>query len=87
MKYISLQLESYSLYTVEYYINSSGHWLVLGILFSLLFSLYYHFFNGVRHLIWDTAKFLEIQKVYQTGYIILSLTALSTIATWYFLFF
>lgn len=86
-KVISYQLENYFLYSTGYYINASGHWLVLSILFSVIFSLYYHFFNGMRHLIWDRAQLLEMQKVYQTGYLVIALTALSTIATWYIVFF
>ena len=86
-KVTSLQLENYFLYNIGYLINSSGHWIVLSCLFAILFSLYYHFFNGIRHLIWDRAQLLEIQKVYQTGYIVLTLTVFSTITTWYILFF
>lgn len=31
----------------------------------------YHTCNGVRHLLWDNAKFLKINEVYTTGYIML----------------
>lgn len=86
-KVISFQLENYFLYEIGYLINSSGHWIVLSSFFAILFSLYYHFFNGIRHLIWDRAQLLEIQKVYQTGYFVIFLTILSTIITWYILFF
>ena len=86
-KATSLQLENYFLYSLSYYINSSGHWMILAVLFCILFSLYYHFYNGMRHLIWDRAQLLEIQKVYQTGYIVIFLTIISTVATWYIVFF
>lgn len=36
--------------------------------FGLAFPFAYHIMNGVRHLIWDTGKFLTIKEVYMTGY-------------------
>ncbi|KAL7275787.1 hypothetical protein RUND412_001266 [Rhizina undulata] len=39
----------------------------------------YHSLNGVRHLLWDTGKSLDIKGVYKTGYVVLGLTAASTI--------
>lgn len=41
-------------------------------------SIAYHTFNGFRHLTWDSAQQLSMKGVYQTGYIVLGLTALST---------
>ncbi|CAG9858769.1 unnamed protein product [Phyllotreta striolata] len=45
--------------------------------FSLAFPMCYHFWNGIRHLIWDTGKFLTISGVYNTGYLMLLITFLS----------
>lgn len=42
------------------------------------FLFFYHFANGIRHLIWDTGKELSLKGVYRTGYAAL---AFSTIAT------
>lgn len=42
--------------------------------FSLSFPMAYHFWNGIRHLIWDTGKMLTIPQVYTTGYIMLAVT-------------
>ncbi|KAA8900728.1 hypothetical protein FN846DRAFT_958072 [Sphaerosporella brunnea] len=44
----------------------------------------FHCFNGVRHLIWDTAKELTIKGVYRTGYVVL---ASSAFAVTYLTFF
>ena len=38
------------------------HWLGLGVLFGLTFSVYYHFCTGIRHLLWDTGKQMEKQS-------------------------
>lgn len=27
----------------------------------------YHYFNGIRYVIWNTAKFLEVKQVYDTS--------------------
>ncbi|KAH1022614.1 hypothetical protein HUJ04_011992 [Dendroctonus ponderosae] len=40
--------------------------------FLIAFPLTYHFWNGIRHLIWDTGKFLTIREVYATGWAMLA---------------
>lgn len=40
----------------------------------------FHSWNGIRHLVWDTASELTLKGVYRTGYTVLGLTAVSTIA-------
>ncbi|KAF9230322.1 SDHC, cytochrome b subunit of succinate dehydrogenase [Melanogaster broomeanus] len=39
----------------------------------------FHSWNGLRHLAWDSGKFLSIKAVYGTGYAVLGATAVSTI--------
>jgi len=39
----------------------------------------YHSWNGIRHLIWDTGRSLDIKGVYRSGYVVLGLTALSSV--------
>ncbi|KAI0308969.1 succinate dehydrogenase cytochrome b560 subunit [Amylostereum chailletii] len=39
----------------------------------------FHSFNGVRHLVWDTGKFITVKGVYQTGYAVLGATAVATV--------
>lgn len=36
--------------------------------FMFAFPLSFHTANGVRHLLWDTGRFLKIKEVYSTGY-------------------
>jgi succinate dehydrogenase / fumarate reductase cytochrome b subunit len=43
-------------------------------------SLAYHFFNGIRHLLWDIGWGYELPRTYITGYLVLALTLLSTLA-------
>lgn len=51
-------------------------------LFGWLFSLCYHFLNGIRHLVWDTGAALSIPATYIGGYIVAALSIVSTIAIW-----
>ncbi|CAH0553348.1 unnamed protein product [Brassicogethes aeneus] len=54
--------------------------LLTSVKFMLSFPLTYHFWNGIRHLIWDTGKFLTIKEVYLTGYAMLALAISTSIA-------
>ncbi|ODQ67893.1 cytochrome b560 subunit of succinate dehydrogenase [Nadsonia fulvescens var. elongata DSM 6958] len=49
------------------------------------FPFTFHAFNGIRHMIWDTASELTIKGVYRTGYAVLGLTTVSSIALAFFL--
>jgi len=40
----------------------------------------FHSFNGMRHLLWDTGRGLSLKGVYATGYTVLGLTAVSSLA-------
>ena len=44
----------------------------------------FHAFNGVRHLLWDSGKFLSVKGCYTTGYVVLGVTAVSTVALTFF---
>ncbi|XP_049872823.1 succinate dehydrogenase cytochrome b560 subunit, mitochondrial-like [Pectinophora gossypiella] len=40
----------------------------------------YHLANGVRHLYWDTARGLSLKEVYSTGYTMLAVATVITLA-------
>ncbi|XP_010892855.1 succinate dehydrogenase cytochrome b560 subunit, mitochondrial isoform X1 [Esox lucius] len=48
--------------------------------FGIAFPLSYHTFNGIRHLCWDSGKGFKIPEVYGSGYTVIVLTVLTTIA-------
>lgn len=52
------------------------------ILGGLSFAFFYHFFCGIRHLLWDAGFFLDLQAVYGTGYVTLLLAFGSTAYVW-----
>ncbi|XP_029435351.1 succinate dehydrogenase cytochrome b560 subunit, mitochondrial [Rhinatrema bivittatum] len=59
---------------------SFGPMFLCSLKFILTFPLMYHTWNGVRHLAWDMGKGFKIPQVYQSAYIVLALTMLSTVA-------
>ena len=50
-------------------------------LLGLSFCLYYHLFNGIRHLFWDAGLGLEIKSMNASGILVLALSIFSTGAT------
>lgn len=50
-------------------------------LYALIFSLYYHLCNGIRHLFWDAGLGLEIRTTYISGYVVLVASVLLTVIT------
>ncbi len=59
---------------------------ILTTIFSLAaifitFALYYHFCNGVRHLFWDLGKGFEKNTTKKTGYLVILLSLVFTVAT------
>ena len=51
-------------------------------LFGLVFSLYLHFCNGIRHLFWDIGMGFELETVDRTAKLVIVLAIILTIATW-----
>jgi succinate dehydrogenase / fumarate reductase cytochrome b subunit len=50
------------------------------LLAASLLGLFYHLFNGIRHLVWDTGRALEISSAYRAGFGVLIATVLATAA-------
>ena len=50
--------------------------------FTWSFALFYHLFNGVRHLFWDAGKGFDLKASYISGRIVIIVAILLTIATW-----
>ncbi|KAF7773128.1 hypothetical protein Agabi119p4_5295 [Agaricus bisporus var. burnettii] len=45
----------------------------------------FHAINGLRHLAWDTGKFLSVKGAYMTGYAVLGASAVSTVYLTFFM--
>jgi succinate dehydrogenase / fumarate reductase cytochrome b subunit len=50
------------------------------VLAASLLGLFYHLFNGIRHLVWDTGRALDIRSAYTAGWLVLIATVLATAA-------
>lgn len=50
-------------------------------IFVIVLGLYYHLFNGIRHLAWDAGHGYKMETVTKSGIVVLVLTALATLIT------
>lgn len=57
-------------------------WIGRLLLFGWTFALFYHLCNGIRHLIWDTGRGLEIAQAYMMGRIVVVAAIVLTIVAW-----
>ena len=55
------------------------------ILFAWTIGIFYHLFNGVRYLFWSYGIGMDIKTVYNSGYLVLFLTLISTLFVWFLL--
>jgi len=59
-----------------------GSWLGLLLLFGWTVSLFYHLCNGIRHLVWDTGRALDLKSVYAGGWVVVGATGVLTLIAW-----
>ena len=59
-------------------------WIGRLILLGFTAALYFHLFNGIRHLMWDIGYGFEIETAQRLGYLVFALTILATLGTFLF---
>jgi succinate dehydrogenase / fumarate reductase cytochrome b subunit len=52
------------------------------ILGGWLFCLFYHLFNGIRHLFWDVGYGFELKDTYRSGWTVVAASLIATAASW-----
>lgn len=52
----------------EFFRSFIGRLLLLGV----VFSFFYHLCNGIRHLVWDTGRGLEIETARKSGFAVVA---------------
>ncbi len=52
------------------------------ILFGWTLALYFHLFNGIRHLFWDMGKGFDIPSVNKSGWAVVIFTIIASLASW-----
>ena len=57
-------------------------WFGYLVLFGFTAALYYHFCNGIRHLLWDMGKGLEKSEQKPWGTFVMAATGVLTCLTW-----
>ncbi|MDA7989251.1 MAG: succinate dehydrogenase, cytochrome b556 subunit [Alphaproteobacteria bacterium] len=60
-----------------------GSWLGKLVLFGFTLAFFFHLLNGARHLCWDLVRGMELPQVYRSGYLVLALTVIFTLAAWF----
>ena len=71
---LSLWLISLALGEVAYlrFMSFAQGWLGLSFLILVVFCLYYHLFNGIRHLFWDWGWGFSLESVYFSGWAVVA---------------
>ncbi len=54
----------------------------LFVLFGWTASLFFHFYNGIRHLAWDAGYGFDLPQTYATGWAVVIATAASSVVVW-----
>ena len=57
-------------------LDTFSGWLGKLALLACVLSLAYHLFNGIRHLVWDSGRALDIRSAYTAGWLVLAATVL-----------
>ena len=56
-------------------------WFGVVLMAGFIFALFYHFFNGIRHLAWDIGFGFEMDQVKKSGYTVIFLSSALTFMT------
>ena len=59
-----------------------GSWFGRVLLFGWTVALFYHLFNGIRHLLWDAGKGFALRTAYLSGMLVVAATVAATILAW-----
>lgn len=52
------------------------------VLFALTAGAFFHLANGIRHLVWDAGRSLDLRSANSSGWFVLGFTAVATLALW-----
>jgi succinate dehydrogenase / fumarate reductase cytochrome b subunit len=59
-----------------------GSWIGRLLLFGWTLALFYHLFNGIRHLFWDAGKGFELRTGWLSGMAVVAATLAATLVAW-----
>ena len=52
------------------------------LLFGASFALFLHLCGGIRHLVWDAGYGFELQTIYASGWAVVAVSLVFTLAAW-----
>jgi succinate dehydrogenase / fumarate reductase cytochrome b subunit len=58
----------------------------LALVFCWSAAFFYHLCSGIRHLMWDAGRGIDLPNVYRSGYAVVVATVLLTLLTWLYIF-
>ena len=61
----------------------AGQWYGQLAVFGWSAALFYHLFNGLRHLVWDTGRLFKIENAYLGGYLVWIATLACLAVVWW----
>ena len=69
-------ISHFFIYQCAFFFDTFLSWIIIAAFIFLLFSFYYHIFNGIRHLFWDflSKNTLQIDFIQKSAFIISCLT-------------
>jgi succinate dehydrogenase / fumarate reductase, cytochrome b subunit len=59
-----------------------GSVLGLMVLFAWTLALFYHLFNGIRHLFWDAARGIDLKSAHLSGLLVLASASIVSVLVW-----
>ena len=59
-----------------------GSWPGKVVMFGLTVSVFFHLANGVRHLVWDTGRGLDVKSANASSVVVFAFTVAATVAIW-----
>ncbi|KAJ1024960.1 hypothetical protein NDA18_004246 [Ustilago nuda] len=62
------------------FVSTLPVWFKTAVKLPLALAFTFHSFNGLRHLAWDWGYALTLKGVYSTAYVVMGVTAISTLA-------
>ncbi len=67
--------------------NGIACWPGQVIICGFTFAFFLHLCGGIRHLVWDTVHGFELSAIYASGWAVVALSIVLTVATWIASFF
>lgn len=52
------------------------------VLFAVTFAFFLHLCGGIRHLVWDSGYGFELRTIYASGWAVVAMSVVLTVATW-----